>query len=126
MGRRLSFAFRLRSLPDIVGRRATGTFNKSGKACAMCRTRILLLSCLGCLAVLLAGALTVPPSQAPFVPPRPDLDANRTLDRAVAALNAERPHWLRISLWQQGNLSALTYQAEGVYLSGPDHRLRLD
>jgi hypothetical protein len=82
-----------------------------------------MLSCLGGLAILLAGALTPPAAQTP---PRADAEANRVLDRAVAALSADHFRWLRMNLWQQASLPALTYQAEGVYLSGPDHRLRLD
>jgi hypothetical protein len=92
----------------------------------MYRTRTLLLSCLGCLAVLLAGALTPPPARTPPGPLRPDPEANTVLDRAIESLQSDSLRWLRMNLWQEGNLAALTYQAEGVYLSGPDHRLRLD
>ena len=31
-----------------------------------------------------------------------------------------------MTLWEQGNLAALTFQAEGRYVAGPEHRLRLD
>jgi hypothetical protein len=95
----------------------------------MSRTRTLLLSCLGGLAVLLAGALkSQPPALAPSAPAVavPDPEANRRLDQAIAAWHSDKLRWLRLALWQQGNLSTLTYQAEGVCVAGPDHRLRLD
>jgi hypothetical protein len=96
----------------------------------MSRTRSLLLPLAG-LSLLLVGALTpTPPARVtapvPIYPVHADADAERILEQAVAALAPERLRWLRMNLWQQGNLAALIYRAEGVYLAGPDHRLRLD
>jgi hypothetical protein len=90
----------------------------------MSHIRPLLLSTFGGLALLLAGALSPRPADAPAAISDPA--AESVLDNAITALSPERLHWLRMGLWQQGNLASLSYQAEGTFLAGPDHRLRLD
>lgn len=96
----------------------------------MLRTRNLSLSLLAGLAVLLVGALTPPTPRVtapvPVYPVHPDAEAGRVLDAVVAAFDPDRLPWLRMNLWQEGNPAAFSYRAEGVYLAGPDHRLRLD
>ncbi len=98
----------------------------------MSRTRTLLFPFLAGLTVLIGGALTPTPTPGrvtapvPIFPVHADPEAAAALDQAIAALAPERVPWLRMDLWQRGNLAALAYQAEGVYVAGPEHRLRLD
>jgi hypothetical protein len=71
-----------------------------------------------------------PPSPAdpPALPPQapPDPEAVRLLDQALAALAPERVRWAEAAVWQRVSVRGLAYEAEGRYLLGPDHRLRLD
>ncbi|MCS6851733.1 MAG: hypothetical protein NZ700_11260 [Gemmataceae bacterium] len=59
-------------------------------------------------------------------PRRPDPHTAHLLDQARRAYDPHRVPWLKTDVWQRINLDDFAYQAEGTYLSGPDHRLRLD
>ncbi len=95
----------------------------------MSSTHSLLLAGCGVLLVFVAAAPTQPAAPTLSVPNGPyrgDGTALRTLDQAVRALDMDRLGWLKADLWQQATLPTLTYLAEGTYLGGADHRLRLD
>jgi hypothetical protein len=95
--------------------------------------RFLPLLALPCLTMFVTGALTrqtpcaasltVP---APIFPLRADAAAAQALAQAIDAVSPEHVRWLQTQLWQQVRLPHLSYQAEGTYLAGPDHRLHLD
>lgn len=92
--------------------------------------RSLPLLNLAGLSLLVSAALwprSAPPTAPPPVyPVRPEPAAGQALDRAIAALDPLQMPWLRTTLWQQVNLAPLSFEAEGTYCAGPDHRLRLD
>lgn len=84
---------------------------------------------------LITGAIGQQPGAAPTAkppaakappPPKADAEAAKVLDAAIQALDPKRLEWLETTLWQQVDLQGLTFQAEGSYLSGPNHRLCLD
>jgi hypothetical protein len=102
--------------------------------------RSLLLPILAGLGLILSGALaqqTSPPAKSPSAAPpakpkadlplpKADPKATATLDQALEALDPKRLKWMKTTLWQQVDVQGLTFQAEGAYLAGPDHRMRLD
>jgi hypothetical protein len=94
--------------------------------------RLFLLPLIAGLAVSLAGALTESPSSTqvtappPTLPLRPDDGASQALSRVLEMLSSDRACWIEAHLWQKVDVPPLTFQAEGLYLSGPEHRLRLD
>jgi hypothetical protein len=77
---------------------------------------------------LLTGALSTPSPPAASLPPPVSVDpaAAQVFDQALARVAPQRLTWVEMNLWQQVNVQNLCYQAEGRYLAGPDHRLRLD
>lgn len=99
---------------------------------SLSRTYLLPLSLSS--VVVLAGALgqqpappAQPPSPAPaFVPPKPDPAAQKILDDALLRLDRKRLEWVETILWQQMAVQGLTFQAEGIYLAGPNQRLHLN
>jgi hypothetical protein len=101
----------------------------------MSHSRCLLLPVLACTTLLLTGALhyDAAPSTRPAVPTGLDpLDASGTpggaeyLDAAIRTFAPERVPWMEMTLWQRAKWDNFTYEAQGRYLSAPDHRLRLD
>lgn len=96
-------------------------------------SRLLLLPSIASLPLLFAGALfqqnadlaqaTAP---APVFPVHADPGATHTLDQAILAYDGERAHWIKTQLWQKVHVPQLSFEAEGTYLGGPEHRLRLD
>jgi hypothetical protein len=55
-----------------------------------------------------------------------DKAAAQTLAQALENLNPERVKWTEATLWQKVAWEDFGFEAEGRYLSGPDHRLHLD
>lgn len=94
--------------------------------------RFLVLPSLTASALLLTGALAqqVPPaaqSSAPAPPPpKADPAAERIINQAIELLDPKQPGWLETTLRQQVYAQGLSFDARGSYLSGPDHRLRLE
>src|SRR5262245_6686035 len=88
-------------------------------------------------ALLLSGALAQqskqpaqpakPAAPAPPAPPPPkaDPDAVKALDKALERFGPKQTGWIKTTIWQHLDVQGLTYGAEGVYLSGPNHRYRL-
>lgn len=96
-------------------------------------SRFLVLPLLAGVTLFAAGALTPQPSptESLFLPPpvfpvRADPAAAQVLQEAIAALAPDRLRWIKTELWQQASVPPLTFQARGLYLGGPDNRLRLD
>lgn len=67
-----------------------------------------------------------PAAPPPVYPLRPNSGAGHALNRAIAALGPARTQWLRLQLREQVHAAPLSFQVEGTFQSGPDHRLRLD
>jgi hypothetical protein len=102
--------------------------------------RTLLLPLLAASVWLLTGAIgqqPVPsnpptgtdkkaPSKEPPLPSKPDDKATAILTDAIRALDLKLHPWVQAVLWQQVDAQGLTFQAEGKYLSGPNHQLHLD
>jgi hypothetical protein len=95
--------------------------------------RLLFLPLLAGLTVSLAGALTLQTSNyspvtapAPNLPLRADPAAVAALQKAVDSLAPQGVRWLQMKLWQKVDVPPMDFQADGLYRSGPDHRLRLD
>jgi hypothetical protein len=94
--------------------------------------RFLLLPSLTATAVLLTGALgqQAPPatqSPASAAPaPKADPAAERTVQQALDELDPKKLGWLETQLQQQVYATGFSFKADGRYLSGPDHRLRLE
>jgi hypothetical protein len=84
-------------------------------------------------ALLLSAAPAQQPPPAPSAqqppappPPKPDPEAVKTFNRALEKFGPQRGGWLKTTLWQQVDVQGLAFHSEGLYLSGPDHRLHLD
>ena len=89
-------------------------------------------------ALLLSGALAqqsqqpaqpakpAAPTPPPSPPPKADPDAVKAFDKALERFGPKQTGWLKTTIWQHLDVQGLTYGAEGVYLSGPNHRFRLD
>jgi hypothetical protein len=102
----------------------------------MRRTRIL--ATLLALAPFSAGRWAVgqqgsPPPNRPaepprevYTPPKPDAKGTERLREALSCLDPERHPWIETRLWQQGEVQGLAMQAEGMYRTGPDRRMRLE
>ncbi|MBY0523309.1 MAG: hypothetical protein K2R98_07915 [Gemmataceae bacterium] len=95
--------------------------------------RFLPLLVLPSLTVFFSGALSLqspvvadPTAPEPIFPVRADPAAVAVLDRAIAALSSEAQPWVKTQLWQQVSVPPVNFQAEGTYLGGPAHRLRLN
>src|SRR5262249_49488634 len=94
--------------------------------------RFLFLPSLTASALLLTGALgqQAPPSAHPSSPAAPtakaDPAAQRLLNQALEELDPKKLGWLETRLRQQGYAQGLSFEADGRYLAGPDHRLRLE
>lgn len=94
--------------------------------------RLFLLPLLAGLVALLAGALTESTSSGsvtappPTLPLRADDAAVQALGRVLEMLSSDRLRWVQTQLWQRVDVPPLTFQAEGIYQAGPEHRLRLD
>jgi hypothetical protein len=69
-----------------------------------------------------------PAPAAPTPPPAPKADAKaaQALQNAIDRLDAKKVAWLEATLWQHLASQGLAFDAQGDYLSGPDHRLRLN
>ncbi|MGE3807115.1 MAG: hypothetical protein AB7K24_20825 [Gemmataceae bacterium] len=79
---------------------------------------------------ILAWALAVgqqPAKDPPKVSPTPLVDpgAQKTLDSAIAALDRKKLPWIETTVWQRMQVDGLSFQAQGVYLAGPEHQLHL-
>lgn len=90
--------------------------------------RLLLPPALVGLVLLLAGsrALQPAPSSQPAPPASPDPAAVQAVEQALERFGPGRLALLEMGIWHQVEVQDLCYQAEGRYLAGPDHRLRLD
>ena len=66
---------------------------------------------------------TAPP---PVYPVRPDPAAAQALKRAITELDSDKMPGLQTKLWQQVCIPPLTYEATGTFLSGTEHRLRIE
>lgn len=94
--------------------------------------RFLLLPSLTASALLLTGALgqqgpPATPSSAPAPPPpKADPAAERLLGQAIEQLDPQKLGWLETQLRQHVHAAGLSYDADGRYLAGPEHRLRLE
>ncbi len=58
--------------------------------------------------------------------PRLDEKGAAWLRDAINALDPKSHPWIEANLWQQVDVHGLYFQADGLYLSGPDHRLRVE
>ena len=101
--------------------------------------RNYLLSLLGSLILLLAGAVgqqppTRPPARpAPLSPPpakpappaKTDPAATRVLDEAIQGLEPKIVSTVETEIWQQEDIQGVAFQADGSYLLAPDNRLHL-
>ena len=73
------------------------------------------------------SAPTAPSAATLPLPPNvPDPAAERTLDRAAAAMAPERVGCVETKLWQKVTLPGLSFEANGRYLMGPGRRFRLE
>ncbi|HLJ94422.1 MAG TPA: hypothetical protein VKU02_14645 [Gemmataceae bacterium] len=94
--------------------------------------RFLFFPSLTATALWLSGALAqqAPPSAPPSSPaapaPKADPGAERTVRAAIELLNPKQPGWLETKLRQQVHARGLAFNADGRYVSGPDHRLHLE
>lgn len=66
-----------------------------------------------------------PPPDAP-PPPKADKAATEALEAALKALDSPNLGWVETTLWERIDMQGLTFFAEGRYLAGPGHRLRMD
>jgi hypothetical protein len=73
-------------------------------------------------------ATSAPPTTpTPPPPPKPDPAALKSLEQAIELVDpTKRLGWIETKVWQQVDLQGLTFRADGRYLAGPGHRLRLD
>jgi hypothetical protein len=67
-----------------------------------------------------------PATPAPAPPPKPDTNALTALDKAINALDFRKTALLDTKLWERVDTRGLTFQAEGVYMSAPPSRMRLE
>jgi hypothetical protein len=97
--------------------------------------RYSVIPVLVCPALLLTGALkrqadpptvlSVPAVPLKIPPAVADPAATEVLAQAIETLNPNRVEWLEASVWQKATCAEFTYQAEGRFRAGPQHRLRL-
>jgi hypothetical protein len=85
-----------------------------------------LLALTGALAQQAAKPTSQPGTEKKEPPPRLDSKATAILDEAIRALDSKRHEWIETTLWQQVDFQGLSYQAEGTYLTAPDHRIHLE
>jgi hypothetical protein len=71
-----------------------------------------------------AGANTPAPPPAPSA--KPDAEGTRLLAEAIKQLNPKKLAWVQTTFWEQADVQGLTFQAQGSYVSAPDHRLHMD
>ncbi len=103
---------------------------------------LLILVGGSCLVVLSAALTRTAASVAPassVVSPAPELDtispapapladaaAERCLDQAIEAFQADQVQWLEIEIWQKVQLPGFVYEADGSYHLAPGQRFRLE
>jgi hypothetical protein len=97
--------------------------------------RYSVIPVLICPALLLTGALKrqadrpaalAVPAVPVIIPPAvADPAATEVLAQAVETLNPNRVEWLEATVWQKAACAEITYQAEGRFRAGPQHRLHL-
>ena len=91
-----------------------------------------LLPPLGGCILWLAGAFgqqpapPAPPAERQTPAPKADPEGTGLLKQAIQELDPSKHPWLETAIWQQVDLQGLTFQAEGRYLTAPDHRVRLE
>jgi len=73
-----------------------------------------------------AKSAAAPAAPAKPDPPKADPAAVQAFDAALQQLEKNPLTWFETTLWQQMAVQGLVLQSQGIYLSGPDHRLRLD
>jgi hypothetical protein len=98
--------------------------------------QILLLPLVASFALLIAVAVAQQPSPLPAdksapAPParqaaKADPQGTKTLDEAIKQLDPKKLAWVQTTFWERADVQGLSFQAEGSYLSAPDHRLHLD
>jgi hypothetical protein len=92
----------------------------------------LLLPSLGGCILWLAGAFgqsptrQPPPAEQKTPPPKADPEGTGLLKQAIQELDPKKHPWLETAIWQQVDVQGLSFQAEGRYLTAPDHRARLE
>jgi len=68
-----------------------------------------------------------PPPVAPSTPAsKADPKALETFHKVLDQFDPKKVGWLEMGLWEEVPCLPLRFQAEGDFLSGPDHRLRLN
>src|SRR5438309_466990 len=67
-------------------------------------------------------AQNAPPAPAP----KPDKHSGDFLDQAIKALDPQKLGWVETTLWHSVDVEGLVMRGEGRFLTGPDHRLRLN
>jgi len=73
-----------------------------------------------------ASPQTPPPSAPSASAPKADPKALETFHKVLDQLDPKKIGWLEMGLWEEMPCLPLRFQADGDYLSGPDHRLRLN
>ncbi len=54
------------------------------------------------------------------------MEAVEALDQALQALDPRRLPWIKTHFWQRVEVPGLNFESEGLFLAGPNRRLRLD
>lgn len=93
--------------------------------------RILMFAATLGLGIWWMSAVAQQPAQpakpvTPTPPPKLDPDAKLVLDDAIKALDRQRLAWIETTIWQQMDVQGVLFQAEGIYLAGPEHRLHMN
>lgn len=95
--------------------------------------RLLCLGCLLSAAGLVTAGLATPYTRSrrstPPPPPTPDhtaAAAARTLDEAIARMDAKRRAWLETNVWGKVDAGDASWEVQGRYLVAPNHRFRLE
>jgi hypothetical protein len=97
-------------------------------------SRFLPLPLLTGSALLLTAALGQQNSPTPKPAPSPqkpadtkaDPAAEKTLQAAIDLLHPTKLGWVETKVWEQVEAQGFSFEAQGDYLAGPDHRLRQD
>lgn len=93
--------------------------------------RILMFAATLGLGIWLMSAMAQQPappakSATPTPAPKLDPDAKLVLDEAIKALDRQRLAWIETTIWQQMDVQGVLFQAEGIYLAGPERRLHMN
>jgi hypothetical protein len=72
------------------------------------------------------AAAPAPKPATPAPPPKPDANAIAALNKAIDGLDSKKLGAFETKLWQKVDTVGLSFQSNGVYLSGPKDRLRME